>query len=57
MPPVMGSQSLNATRNGLSHPASRSQAARLAGAAGSPGEALTPEGGVFRRFRDGFRYR
>ena len=22
-----------------------------------PGEALTPEGGVFRRFRDGFRYR
>jgi hypothetical protein len=22
-----------------------------------PGEPLTPEGGVFRRFRDGFRYR
>ena len=35
MAPVMGSRSLNATRNGLSQAASCSQAARLAGAAGS----------------------
>jgi len=49
MPPVIGSRSLNATRNGLSQAASRCHAARLAADAGSsgvvgtrPGMARTP---------------
>ena len=44
MPPVIGSRSLNATTNGLSQVASRCQAARLAGAAGSSGVAGTRSG-------------
>ena len=39
--PVIGSRSLNATRNGLSHAASRCQAARLASDAGLSGSAGT----------------
>ena len=41
MAPVIGSRSLNATRNGLRHPDSRRQAARLAAAAGSSGDVGT----------------
>ena len=41
MEPVIGSRSLNATRNGLSQVTSLRQAARLASAAGSSGVAGT----------------
>jgi hypothetical protein len=44
MPPVIGSRSLKATRNGLSQAASRSHAARLATVAGSLGEVGTRPG-------------
>ncbi len=42
--PVIGSRSLNATRNGLSQVRSRSQAARFAAVAGSSGDVGTSEG-------------
>ena len=42
--PVIGSRSLNATRNGLSQAASRRQAARLASVAGSSGDVGTSPG-------------
>ena len=47
--PVIGSRSLNATRNGLSHAASRRQAARLAAEAGSSGVVGTSSGIAARR--------
>src|ERR1700730_10898129 len=44
MPPVIGSRSLNATRNGLFHADSWRQAARLACVAGSSGDVGTRPG-------------
>ncbi len=44
MPPVIGSESLKAVRNGRSHSPSAAQASRLAGAAGSSGRVGTRVG-------------
>lgn len=59
VPMIKGSENFDETQvvDAIARTDYNEPVARLRAAAPPPGPALSPEGGLFRRFLDGFRYR